>query len=581
LKHLRKIIGILILALSLSCLQPSHSDEQENPVPPKPGLGSLLKLTFQINPLSQTVSLKSQAGPGSERVGELSAALEPFQGSPEGYLFAEGVVFIFLKLEGTGLKKDLVNIKVQITDLGSDSVKPRDVIMLTGGTEVIYLISGFSQKGLPYYDYGDFYAVDRARIFNSGSPSSWLWCLAFDLGKLDHPVEIKANVQAELPVPRNSHAKITIQPYLNNVKTDSVTVLWETDQESDSVVYYGARGSRLEKSIEGSTERYQDAGLSDPLKPPRFNLFRHQVILRGLKPGRIYDYQIRSCKNPSPVYQFRTLAEKPASFRFAVIGDTRTNDQAHQDLINRMTQFDIDFYIHLGDFGDNFETEMRRNFFRIEQPLASFVPIFPLHGNHESELWYKEYFALPRNSSEPALNELCYYFSYQGSYFIFVDSSQQMTPDSPAYLWLQSALSKAYADPARNFTFIFSHSPYYSGYNHFYPAGPELLQYLAPLFRNYDVSAGFGGHIHLYERMDVSGKPFLVSGCGGAPFYMEGENPDPFLLSQEIFYSGETVESKVQEWRYHFLLVDVGADDFEISAYDKDGVLFDQVLYHK
>lgn len=123
-----EIIGILILALSLSCLQPSHSDDQENPIPSKPKLGSLLEMTFQIDPRHQSVSLKSQAGPGSQKVGELSAELEPFQGTPEGYLFSEGVVFIFLKLEGTGLKKDLMNVRVQITGLGYDLVSPRDVI---------------------------------------------------------------------------------------------------------------------------------------------------------------------------------------------------------------------------------------------------------------------------------------------------------------------------------------------------------------------------------------------------------------------------------------------------------------------
>lgn len=347
------------------------------------------------------------------------------------------------------------------------------------------------------------------------------------------------------------------------------------------MVYYGLNASCLEKSGKAVIKRYQDAGLSDPLKPPRFNVFRHQVVLRGLKPDQIYYYQIRSSKNPSPVYQFRTLAENQRAFRFAVIGDTRTNDQAHQELINRMTEFDFDFYIHLGDFADNFGTELRRNFFRIEQPLASFVPLFPVHGNHESELWYKEYFALPHNSSAPELNELCFYFSYQGNYFIFVDSSQQITPDSTAYLWLQNTLAQAYSDPERKFTFLFSHSPYYSGYNHFYNSGPEFLQFLAPLFRQYDVSAGFAGHIHLYERLDVSGKPWLVSGGGGAPFSRNGENPDPFLLADEAFYSGEIVESKVQEWRYHFLLVDVGANYFEISAYDKDGVLFDHILYQK
>jgi len=578
------IIITLILILIVSCLP--APDSRENPAPaddPKAKL-NLLELSFKINPIRQTVKLETKPGPDLEEAGEINAALAPYGQDPQyqrGYSFEDNLVLIFLKLEGTGLKKDLVEIKVQVMDLCSDSVFPQNRVMISNTR--YNLISGFNEKtGLPYYDYGDFYAARRAQIYNSATPSNWLWALAFVLDDPEQEVEIKARVQAKFPFPDDARAKITIQPYLNHLTGNSVAILWETGYESHSKVHFGIQPTLLKKATTGPARRYQGPELLDPSQPPVFNLVLHQVVLRDLEPGRTYYYQVCSAKNPSPVYSFKTLSEEPGTFKFAVIGDTRTDDLAHSQVIAKMTEFDFDFYVHLGDFANNFYPPLRRNFFQIEQPLNSFIPIFPVRGNHDSVPWFKAYYHLPKNDFSPQLNELCYSFSYQGVYFIFLESIVYgINQGSTVYLWLENELAKAYADPKRKFTLIFNHSPFYSGYNNFYSPPIESLAYLAPLFRQYDVSAGFGGHIHLYERLEVSGKPYFVSGGGGAPLFEPGTNPDPALLQLESQYSGEQVQSLVQAWKYHFLLVEVGSDYFSVSAYDQDGTLFDQASYSK
>ncbi len=489
------------------------------------------------------------------------------------------MVILFLGLEGSRLLKDLTDARVQITDLGSPTVYPQDLVAVSGDT--ISLISGFNKKtGLPYYNYGDFYSRKRALRYNNDTPSNWLWAMAFELGNGKEQVRIKAEARAKLPHPDDPRAELTIQPYLNQITTDSVTVLWETDSESHSIVHYGSKPSLLDQAV-GKSSRYQDPGLSGITNPPVFNLSVHQVELTGLEPGSTYYYQIRSSHHPSPVDSFRTLSREPKTFAFAIIGDTQT-DPDHQRVIDQMAGKDFDFYFHLGDFANDFSGALRRNFFQIEQPLLSRTPIFPVRGNHESALWYRAYYALPKNNYSPDLNELCYSFSYQGVYFIVIeDLENQLAEGSAVYYWLERELAKAYSDPDRKFTFIFSHPPFYSGYDHSYGPGVAGLSFLAPLFRQYDVSAGFAGHNHLYERLDVSGVPYITSGGGGGSFFSAGDAPDPSFLQEESQSSGEQVQSLVQEWRYHFLLVEVGADYFQVSAYDDQGTLFDQVMVSK
>jgi len=546
----------------------------------------LADLSLTINPTELTVALDVQLSQDVQEIGEIEVNLPPYNDIDLGYLFIDQTIFIFLELKGTNLKSDLYSVRIQITNLGSNKVLPRDVVIITPTlTEWmgINLISGFDENGLPYYDYGDFYATERALLLKR-EPSSSQWCLAFDFDGLKEPFTIKALITAKLPQPDDENAKIVSEPYLNNLTRSSVTILWETDKESHSIVCYGKIPQQLNNCVDGEIARYQIQSLVPMGTRPQFNSFLHQVKLTGLEPETTYYYQVISASSPSQVYNFKTLAEREKTFRFAIIGDTRTNDSIHEQLINLMKDFQFDFYIHLGDLTDSFfYYEERKTFLSIEQPLLSYLPIFPVYGNHENLVWYKEYFELPKNSTSSELDELCYSFEYQGSYFIFIDNINfELEQGTTVYNWLESELSKAYKDPNRKFTFIFSHSPFFGGYDHFWAKNLfRQLSFLGPWFQQYDVNAGFAGHIHLYERLEAGGMPYFISGGGGAPFYAYGIPPNQFLLDQQSNSAGFTVSDQFYTWKYHFLLVEVGGNYFQVSAYDDSGSLFDSLIYYK
>ncbi len=566
-----------------------ENEQQPSPSPPpsqNQSTKQLADLSLSINPAQLIVSLDVQLSQDVQEVGEIEVILSPYDTINLGYLFINQTVFIFPELKGTNLKSDLYSVRLQITDFGSDKVVPRDVVIISPTlTEWlgINLISGFDENGLPYYDYGDFYATDRALLLK-GEPSSFQWCLAFDFDGLNEPFTIKAVITAKLPQPDDENANIVSEPYLNNLTSSSVTILWETDKESRSIVCYGKTPQQLNNCVDGKIARYQIQQLLPIGSPPKFNSFLHKVKLTELEPETTYYYQVISASSPSQIYSFKTLAEREKTFRFAIIGDTRTNNYVHEQLINLMKDFQFDFYIHLGDLTDSFSSyDERKTFLSIEQPLLSYLPIFPVYGNHEDVVWYKEYFELPKNSTSPELDELCYSFEYQGVYFIFIDNINfDLEQGTTVYNWLESELSNAWQDPNRKFTFIFSHSPFFGGYDHFWTNYQfSQLSFLGPLFQQYDVNAGFAGHIHLYERLDAGGMPYFISGGGGAPFYAYGIPPYQFLLDQQSNYAGFTISDQFHTWKNHFLLVEVGSNYFQVSAYDDSGSLFDSLIYYK
>jgi hypothetical protein len=553
-------------------------------------------VSIMIDPVAQTVSLSTTPGADAGSVGTMQVSLSIY--APYGYdnVFYGNRLLLFVSVTDDNINTDLDSVRLQLSDLGSDTVTPADYNGTIPGLEGlagVHLSGGTDSSGLPYYNFGDFYAANRA-LTQNGSYTSWQWALGFDLDSLTKPVTITGKILGNLPEPNDSTAKITIQPYLQDMTTNSVVIMWETDTESHAKVFYGPYPS-CGDSAEGSVARYQTMEYVPSGQPQVFNLIVHEVVVSGLQPGVTYYYQVRAAKTPSSVNHFQTLTDqiKPY-FRFAVYGDTRNDgtngssyDANHSALINRMLLYDHDFVVHSGDQALNsYSSEYRRNFFNIEEPLISVFPMFPVHGNHDGissdVVWYKEYMETPPNNTDPTLSKLCYSFKYQNSYFIFLDTDgpPSLAQGDSIYNWLATVLADAYNDPDRQFTFFFSHEPFYAGWPHMENSLPAL-SYIAPLFQTYDVSAGFAGHIHLYSRMDVSGKPYIITAGGGAPFEFQGVAPDPSLLAEEAALSGETVTQMYYDWRIEFVDVEVGNGYFQVSAYDKDGTLFDSVLYTK
>ncbi len=398
-----------------------------------------------------------------------------------------------------------------------------------------------------------------------------------------------------LLLPATVQAGFVKGPFLQNPSQTSMVVSWQSDAASTGQVEYGT------SSALGSVAT--TAGSSD----------FQEVVLTGLEPGTVYHYQVTADGQTSRLSSFVTAPQDEQPFSFVVVGDTRTDGDEHQAVIDRVRSVvgAPDMYINTGDLvEDGGDASQWQEFFDIEASLLAETPLFPVAGNHddvENDSWYVQFFNLPESSSA---TENWYALSYGNTRFITVDTNEDFVTGSEQYQWLEGELQAASSDPAiRNIVVSFHDPPYTSGaHGVFDPDDWEPPRtYLVPLFTSYGVDVVFNGHDHHYERTDVTqtgGVLYVVAGGGGAP-----GAPEDFVdgIGDIVGYlgmdEGETVGEFLEDndwlleviswfvdgpdeyedgwWRAeaevvkHFVQVEVAGDYMEGNVYTVDGDLLD------
>jgi len=293
-------------------------------------------------------------------------------------------------------------------------------------------------------------------------------------------------------------------PYLQSVTTDSVIIVWETEQPGQGKVIYGETPDDGEEA-------------TDPAVGTR-----HAVTLTGLASYTRYHYRVAGGGEGAT---FRTAAGPDRTrFAFAVLGDTRTGHQFHRAVVEGIIARSPDFVLHTGDLVDRGTVKAEwETFFEIERELMARAPLFPALGNHEQAdiaEHYFDYFHLPGN-------ERWYAFDYGHARFVClqVDGIAEFRPGSEQHAWLERALA---ANP-RPWVFVYFHVPPYSSVQD--DLEDDVRQALTPLFEHHHPSRGaipmarygvdvvFNGHKHSYERNEVNGVTYVVTAGGGAPLY--------------------------------------------------------------
>lgn len=305
--------------------------------------------------------------------------------------------------------------------------------------------------------------------------------------------------QTALPTAERSLAQFVVVsptrgPYLQQVGRRSALVVWETAESSEGVVTV-------------STQGVPDRVVRDEGKKAR-----HVVKLAGLSPGTAYRYRLgNGGMGASGV--FTTEPDRISPYRAVVFGDTRTNHEAHRNVIKSILQDAPRLVFHSGDLVVNPKPAEEWNaFFGVEGDLLRSAPLYPALGNHEGDgERFVELFELPGE-------ERYYDVRYGVTYFAVLDQyTSHLYPGSPQFRWLEASLKAASEDPSvRQRIVILHQGPYSSG-----PHGSSMTARteLVPLFERYRVDVVFSGHDHGYERSTVNGIKYVVSGGGGAPLY--------------------------------------------------------------
>lgn len=362
------------------------------------------------------------------------------------------------------------------------------------------------------------------------------------------------------------HAGIARGPYLQDVRTDRITVAAETDDGSDCTLWWGRWGEGFGQSRAMNAEGGH-----------------HEVVLDGLEPSNCYNYRIVCGLRQGPDATFCTAPLPGESFSFVVFGDTRSDHQAHDSVIRAIRAEGVDFYINTGDLvSDGTQESDWDRFFEAERELLLDTPFFPVIGNHDEEGGkvdiYTRLFAPPAESSG---SERYYAFTYGNARLIVLDNQSAWLgrPEDQTAQgeWFASELEAAAQEALIEHTFVFIHENMYSAKED--RNGDEALRLWRDRMLKQGVDWVFSGHDHHYLRgVADNGLPFIVTGGGGAPLYevrteyltqgepIAAENygwlPEPGSNPYTIYYSLMV---------HHYIRVDITGPRFSACTKQVDG----------
>jgi acid phosphatase type 7 len=320
-------------------------------------------------------------------------------------------------------------------------------------------------------------------------------------------------------------ANIVCGPYLQNVTTDSFTVMWITDM--DAVGWVEIAPDNDEHFYYNERPKYYDMR-GYGLKPIGKI---HKVTVDGLKPGTNYRYRVMMTavqdyiNNFEPVYGnssgaaaykaklpvARTLDENYDEVKFAVVNDIHAQDSLFRRLFtDKEKNKDFNFVVFNGDMTSEltYSDKVIRHYLKPASDLfANETPFFMVRGNHEfrgkEALRIAEYFDFPQHGPY-------YTFKYGKYFFLVMDSGEDKADSdienknrlcSDPYLDYEAAWLKGVveSDDWKNAEkrIVFCHiPPQIKGAWH---GNLNLSQKFIPILNEAGVDLMISGHVHRYS----------------------------------------------------------------------------------
>ncbi|MEZ5009688.1 MAG: fibronectin type III domain-containing protein [Chitinophagales bacterium] len=347
-------------------------------------------------------------------------------------------------------------------------------------------------------------------------------------------------------------------PYLQDVTTNSVIIMWETTASTDSKLSYGLTTAL---GIEAT-------GTASP-GFTLFNLTRiHTVKIEGLQSDTKYYYSVNFGNKYSDTIRFKTapLPSAEKSFGMVAFSDMQrdltkpskfkevvedgvldyTEGLAGEDLTDKLA-----YVLVPGDLVDFSyipvvsDASFKNQFFDPGSKLFEMVPVYPVLGNHEyigaPDPFFK-YFDLPKNGTD-GYYEQWWYKDYSNTRIIGLESNVSQIGGNGVQAqldWLQGVLDDACANDDIDFVFAQIHHPFHS---EMWPPGNEpftgdVITYL----ENFSTACNkpsihFFGHTHSYARGQSKNHNHLminVASAGGALDNWDGGDQDYEEFSKGI-----------------------------------------------
>lgn len=238
----------------------------------------------------------------------------------------------------------------------------------------------------------------------------------------------------------------------------------------------------------------------------------------------------------------------------AIYGDSRTNPDIHQKIVDQMLKARPEAVFNVGDLVDNPDDQKEWDMVKqIIKPFQDTSNFFVAAGNHEkeSQLYYDN-FNLPGN-------EKWYSWDKGEAHFIVLNTNLDISSDSEQYQWLENDLNLA---SSKKFKIVITHHPFLSVGQHEEENNNFSVELNNFLLRK-GVSAVFSGHEHNYERFIYHDINYVITGGGGA-------------LLHDKFSDSEYLQKFAKVNNYCLLLIK--ENEITTKVFDIDGKEIDTFI---
>lgn len=361
-----------------------------------------------------------------------------------------------------------------------------------------------------------------------------------------------------LPLGNVQAVRFITKPYLQNLKTDEVTIMWIADDAN------GMRGW-VEYSRDGRVwhKAYQRSyGLITAYE--RIN----RVRITGLAQGTQYQYRVAEAaiKNVtdtsltygdtiySSTYHFTTIADNAPVVSCKIFNDLHDNHTLFEMLMQLNVLPDYDFVFFNGDMLNMTPSEMNIQTNLITPCTKLFAterPLMVVRGNHEVRREYArkyfDYFQLGDN------NTGYYTFEWGPCFFIVLDCGEDAEDADPNNLfafdayrdmqttWLAQVLQSGPCQKA-TYRVVLQHVPTYTNTSKERHAMQYAREYWQPLFHEYGVDVVIAGHTHkpgIYPTDSNHHYPLVI---GGGNDTSKGASCPPTMITLEASQYAMTIK---------------------------------------
>lgn len=273
----------------------------------------------------------------------------------------------------------------------------------------------------------------------------------------------------------------------------------------------------------------------------------------------------------------KTCDESTWPLRVGVVGDSGFGESITKQLAERMASYELDLMLHTGDVVYRVHENaspaeaFAMKYYQPFELVLKRMPVYPVLGNHEYDAaamheglpYYEVAFPfLPdADMSQGGIRGTRHWYAVTHGPIQFVMLNSQVFYQAAEEraeqdTWLRERL----ADERYRVTIVVFHVPPFTSGLHATDGRPVKANWV-PYFEASNVPLVLSGHDHNYERLEVNGITYIVTGGGSSVLY-----PISNRLPESQIFARET----------HFVLLEIYVDHLDLFAINYEGLLLDE-----